>query len=158
MTNDITISFYQNTSELVKIDKNLISVGSVYTGKIHQNYSYPNLVIALSASEISFELTEVNYCRINGVESGYFYIVNRTFDSGIVYLTLKKDVLMSYSNDIKNIRAIIARNENRFNLYINDEIFKSYAYPKTQIKEFPSGFSDNYSIILNVSGKVEGVS
>ena len=61
------------------------------------------------------------------------------------------DALTSFANDIKANTAIIKRNENKWNLYLNDGTFKIYQNPDVLTKEFPSGFNAQ-EFILAVAG------
>ena len=49
--------------------------------------------------------------------------------------------------------AIIKRNANSWNLYIEDGLFKTYANPHIFTKEFPSGFKDPSYVLFVAGGK-----
>lgn len=85
----------------------------------------------------------------------YGFVEQIIFHNNYFDITIKKDLLMTYSMDIKNLSAIIERNEKDFNAYLNDGNMLMRSYEQVQIREFPSGFSNDYSIILNCSGVYE---
>ena len=61
------------------------------------------------------------------------------------------DVLKTYASGIRSNTAVISRQENQYNLYLQDGVFKTYANPHYEIRKFPSGFS-GYHFILSVAG------
>ena len=61
------------------------------------------------------------------------------------------DVLASWQTPLKSLDAVIARNENRYNLYLQDGFFKTYQNPHVSIKPFSGGFTD-HTYILAVAG------
>ena len=67
---------------------------------------------------------------------------------------LSVDVLMTFRDEIKNMEAIIKRQENNYNLYLDDGIFKAYQNTKHKLLKFPNGFSD-FSYILALAGNGE---
>lgn len=153
MTNRISISFYQTKDEKIKVKKKLVTVGTDFIGTIHSEYTYPTVVIALSAKSINFEINTANYAELNGLLNGYYFLQSYEFISGILYVTLQKDVLMTYADKILATTAIIERNENDFNFYLRDDSMMAKAYPQVQIKEFPNGFDGNATYILVTAGK-----
>ena len=71
---------------------------------------------------------------------------------GLLELIRHQDCLMSWGDTIRKQSGIIARQEQEYNTYIPDATFKAYAYPLIQQKIFPSGFTDEPSIILSLAG------
>ena len=61
------------------------------------------------------------------------------------------DVLSTYKDTIRNNSAIVSRQQNKYNLYLQDGNMKQYAFPHIQVAQFPSGFS-SFNLILSVSG------
>lgn len=106
----------------------------------------PVLEIAYDAS-----LTTANYvyvpdwCR-------YYYINNITTGMQRLFFECHVDVLKTYSTDIKKLNCVIARQENKYNLYLNDAKYHLLQY-KTVVREvFPKSFSSRGSYILAVGG------
>ena len=100
--------------------------------------------------ELHGNIINSNYCYIPDFKR-YYYIVDNTLHNNITTLRLKSDVLMSSYNDIKNLSAIVRRNTNINNKYINDDKYITQQNTRVQTKEF-STVANNYSYILLVCG------
>ena len=64
------------------------------------------------------------------------------------------DVLSTYASDIRKLEAVIARQENKWNLYLDDNLFKVDSRTIIQTLDFNKGghFSKTPSIVLVVTG------
>lgn len=93
-----------------------------------------------------------NYLYIPSLERYYFIRNFVQINGGLVELICKEDSLRTFANGLRLQSGIIARQEQEYNTYIPDGTFKAYAYPLIQQKSFPSGFSDEPSIILSLAG------
>ena len=100
--------------------------------------------------ELHGNIINSNYCYIPDFKR-YYYIVDNTLHNNITTLRLKSDVLMSAYDDIKNLSAIVRRNTNINNKYINDDKYITQQNTRVQTKEF-STVANNYSYILLVCG------
>lgn len=100
--------------------------------------------------ELQGNIINYNYCYIEDFKR-YYYIVDNTLHNNITTLRLKSDVLMSSYDNIKNLSAIVRRNTNINNKYINDDKYITQQNTRVQTKEF-STVSNNYSYILLVCG------
>ena len=59
---------------------------------------------------------------------------------------------MTNRKEIKNLKGVLERQENLYNTYLNDPLYKCYNNTRTQVLHFPSGLSnDNY--ILAIGGR-----
>lgn len=139
-----------NSSEVNKIGKSLTSQGW-FTGTLRGECSVMNPTVQLSGFSAS-DVDDVNYMYIE--DFGRFYFVNdiRSIRNGLWEISGHVDVLETYSTQILANSAIIQRQENRYNLYLDDGQFKAYANPQVVIKKFPSGFSSNGNYLLLVVG------
>lgn len=107
-------------------------------------FSYTNVL-----SMQKYQIT--NYAYVPGM-ARYYYVKNfRIVKSGVVELDCHVDVLMTYRTAIRQQRAIVYRQQNRSNLYLNDGVFKVYQNPIVLTREFPSGFTTQ-SFVLAVAG------
>lgn len=83
-----------------------------------------------------------------------FYFVDvenvENIAKGVWIVPLKLDVLMTYSKEILASSANIERSSSNYNLYLNDNFYNAFAYPRIGCKIFPSGFSKNYNYLLTV--------
>lgn len=145
----MTIKFYENLSDKNHVDKVITQVGTDITGTLRDDCSIINPVLQLENFS-GLDLTRVNYAYI--VEFGrYYYINNITLKNKLYEISMHVDVLMSYKNSIRTNTAVVSRQENHYNLYLQDGVFKTEAFPHIQIVQFPDGFSD-FNFIFSVAG------
>lgn len=82
----------------------------------------------------------------------YYYITDlRSIRSSLYEISAHVDVLMSHQQGILSNSAIIKRQQNKWNLYLNDGSFTSYQNPMVLTKNFPQGFTGG-SFVLAVAG------
>lgn len=126
-----------------------ISTLYTLTGELKAETSILNPVILINA-DIS-NLTDCNYMSIPAFARKYFVTDIRSIRNGLVEISGRVDVLTTYQTQILAQRAIIRRQEQEWNLYLNDGVFKVYQNPEIVTKAFPSGFSTQ-EIIIAVAG------
>lgn len=142
------VNFYKNKSDKKYLDKNIELIATTNCiFKDDTTVKNPTLIL----SNIN-GLTQSNYLYIEDFDR-YYYIDNITYSQQRYYIECSCDVLMSFSDDIKNCTAIIERQENEYNLYLNDEEYKVYQYPRVQTKRFANGFDTNSFILAIAGGK-----
>lgn len=146
------LSTYKMTSEKNKLDKTLTDEVQ-YTGTLKESTSILNPVILVQAASVSG-----NYARIP--EFGRYYFITDIISvrNGLWEVHMAVDVLTTYAASIKEQTAVIARQENKYNLWLDDPEFKVYNYGQVRTMEFPAGFSDNQTFILAVAGGAHEVS
>ena len=138
----MTIILYQNTSAPNYLNKNLTIIEEL-TGTLREPTSIVDPVITIErGSPLGF-----NYARIPDFNRYYYVTGISSVNNGLISISLHCDVLMTYSDNIKSWDAIVKRQENKFNLYLDDGIFKAYQNTKHKIIAFPNGFTE-YSYIL----------
>ena len=140
------IILYQNTSPANMVNKSPTQVG-VLEGVLRAPTSIINPVISIEyANPVGF-----NYIYIQ--EFGRYYFVNGiSIESDkLIVVSAHVDVLKTYATAIANFDAVVKRNENKFNLYLDDGIFKAYQNTKHKVIQFPYGFTE-YSYILALAG------
>lgn len=77
----------------------------------------------------------------------------RNVARGVWHIPCILDVLYTYESEILSSKQVIDRNENDYNLYLEDNMYARRAYPLTQcVSEF-SGFSNDYTYIVNTVAK-----
>ena len=142
------LKLYKNVSEKNVLDKNITEL-SVLSGTLRDDCSIINPVILIEDTA-GFDLKYTNYAYIE--EFGRFYYINNIVcKNGLFELQMHVDVLKTHANGIRANEAVIARQQNQYNLYLQDGVFKTYAYPHIQIKQFPTGFTD-FNFIFSVAG------
>lgn len=146
----ITIKCYQNLSENNVVDKNITQLGNDLTGTLKENCSIINPVIEIQGIPAE-NIAHLNYIYIPSF-SRYYYVNNiDVAGTHLFILRCHVDVLKTYAAGIRNNNAVISRQENKYNLYLSDGVFKTYANPHYQIVKFPNGFS-GYHYVLTVAG------
>jgi len=144
----MNISLYTNLSDKNVMDKVLYHNADI-TGTLREDCSIINPVIKLE-NMTATQLKECNYCYIPDF-GRYYYINNIVCKNKLYELTMHVDVLTSFKDGIRANDAVISRQENNYNLYLQDGVFKTYANPHYEIKQFPAGFS-GYHFIFSVAG------
>lgn len=143
------IKLFNNLSDKIVVDKNITQIGNDHTGTLREDCSVIDPVISIENINAS-DIPICNYAYIAEF-ARYYYINNIVCRGKLFELHMHVDVLMSYKGDIRTNNAVISRQENKWNLYLQDGVFKEQANPHYQIIKFPSGFS-SFNYILAVSG------
>lgn len=145
----MTIKLFVNASEKNKLDKAL-TLALETTGTLKEDTSLTDPVIKLTGKTFS-EMASINYMQI--VDLGRYYFINDviSINNDIVEVHAHVDVLTTYKDQIRAQNAIIARQEKKWNLYLNDGVFKTYQNPHIVTKAFPSGFTEQH-FIFSVAG------
>lgn len=110
------------------------------------------VVSGLSAGDVS----SINYITVETLGRSYFVTDIQSVVNNVFEFTAHVDVLSSYADEIKAQTAVIHRQENAWNLYLDDGIFKTYQNPNIVTKLFPSGFTTQ-SFILAVAGGAQNI-
>lgn len=148
------ITLYQNVSEKNRLNKEFtdeLAATAIFKDEV--DIINPTLRITGDISIISF-----NYLYIKELNR-YYYIDNIvSVRNNLWELKCSIDVLMTYKEGIKTQNALISRQENKYNLYLPDDHFKTLATPRIQVKAFPNSFTDEATLgnrvrfILTVAG------
>ena len=138
--------FYKNNSDNIVVNKNLtLLTTKTIVLKEDTSIITPTIILAYDNNVI-----KSNYIYITEL-GRYYFINNVTCSQNRIIIDCDCDELFTYKNEILNSKAVIKRQENQFNTYLNDEKYKAYEYSRIQTKYFPSGFT-NESFILAVAG------
>ena len=128
-----------------KLNKN-VGVARSLEGTLREPSSIIDPVILIETSPTGF-----NYMYIPDFKR-YYYIVNVTsVRNGLVEVAGHVDVLKTYANEIRGFTAIIQRQENMYNTYLDDGVFKAYQNSNHKIISFPVSFTDT-SFVLALAG------
>lgn len=142
------IELKTNNSEQNRLNKDTKTIMTV-SGVLKEETSIIDPVIKIEC-EIS-DVTGCNYLSIPVFKRSYFVNDIRSIRNGLVEFSCHVDVLSTYAEQIKNNTGIIKRQENKWNLYLNDGTFKVYQNPNVLTKAFPSGFTTQ-EFVLAVAG------
>lgn len=139
------IVLQNNKSEQNKIGKNIDNILTV-SGVLKDETSILSPSILVNADLDA--LTSANYMKIDSFGRKYFITDIKSIRRGLVQINGRCDVLETYKDYIKQQTAVIARQENKWNLYLNDSIFKTYQNPIYIFKKFDKGFQNDMECYL----------
>lgn len=142
----IGVTCYNNNSPELVVNKNLARVGTTQTCYFKAAADITTPTITLALDTVNF-----NYVYIDATDRWYYVTRARSLKNNLWELDLKCDVLASFSTDIGNADAIVARQENKWNLYLDDGVYKCYQDPEIYTETF-SGSFDTHSFVLLVAG------
>lgn len=140
------IVLFKSLSDERTIGKKL-EVVAEYTGTFRESVDLLNPTFNISANSIP----ECNYVYIRSFNRFYYITSKVSQNKGVFRFSCKVDVLQTYLSELLELRAIIGKQENQYNLYLNDGTFKIYQNPKITCHSFPYGFSTE-NFILAVAG------
>lgn len=144
-----TIDFQINSSENNRLDKTTSTVLSL-SGTLKEGTSIVNPVILVEASPAT--LAVCNYAVISVFNNRRYFITDvQSYRNALTEVHMKCDVLSTYASQIRNCEALIYKQENIWNLYLDDGTFKAYQNPMLGGYEFPNGFN-TLQYILSVAG------
>lgn len=141
----VTINFYTCTSDPKKAEKSLTLLKSAACElKGDVDLKSPVILVTGDAAEFA----ACNYMTIDDFDRAYFVDRVTCSPGGILQIAASCDVLSSAWKYIKHKNAIIERQENAFNLLLNDGSFQAYANDQVITKEFPQGFSTPAYVLI----------
>lgn len=143
-----TVALQSNSSPKNQLDKSVSGVLSV-SGTLKEGTSVIDPVILIQAPLST--LVNANYMTISAFGRSYFITDIRSIRNDLVEISGHVDVLSTYAAGIRGNNAIIYRQENDWNLYLDDGSFQIYQNPSVLTRPFPSGFS-TLEFILAVAG------
>lgn len=142
------IILQKNKSEMNKLTKEIENIMTV-SGTLKSDTSVIDPIIMIECDLST--VTNCNYMTISAFGRSYFVNNIRSIKTGLVEFSCHVDVLSSFADSIKTNTAIVRKQENNWNLYLNDGTFKVYQNPIVLTKAFPSGFT-HQEFVLAVAG------
>lgn len=144
-----TIQIQRNESPLNKIGKRIVDIKSLYGSlKNETDIINPKILVDVNFSDIKY----TNYLTIPEFNRKYFIDEIVAVRDNMLMISAHVDVLESFGNLIKENTAVVLRQENDFNLLLNDGVFKAQQNPRIFLRDFPSGLGDfNYILITGGS-------
>lgn len=149
----MTITFYRITDDKKQVSKTLNNTTKIKesTGVIKSDCSVMEPRLEM---EYDVALITANYMYIP--DFGRYYFIDR-IDTGAQRLFIQGhiDVLQTYSTQIRNLYCIVARqeNENKSNLYLNDEIWRNLQIKQAVPLAFPKSFDKDGSFVFVTGGQ-----
>ena len=143
------IILYYNNSEKIRLDKELTQIGTI-EGRLFQNTSItkPSIMFDLDTAVFS-----ANYLYIPQFNRYYFINDEVNVSANKWQIEAKVDVLTSFKSAIRENIAIIERQENEYNLYLDDKYYRAYQNEEVQYKKFSGSLpTDKYILVVNGGG------
>lgn len=135
-----------NTEELNKISKSPTTVRTL-SGTLREETDIVDPEILI---EFDGALTDCNYMYIQVLSRYYFITKIESVRNKLWRIYAHCDVLKTYAEAILNTEAVVARSENRYNLFLNDSMYKAFSNPRLQIANFPQKFTgESYVLVMN---------
>lgn len=143
-----TISLFKTASENNRVVKVLTDEKQL-SGELRNQTSVLSPKIRIESAD---NIAGYNYCYIP--EFGrYYYIVDITsVRTNAWEVSMRCDVLMSYSAQIKSLRPIIERDETGQSAGLVDNDLPISINKKVQKLYFPNGFTKDIQYVLTTSG------
>lgn len=145
----MNITLYTNNSEPIVVDKDLTLIRTV-SGELKKETSIINPVILF---EMAIETAQnFNYMYIEELNRYYYVTDAVSVRNGLVEVSARIDVLMTYADAIKQNTGIIERQQKEYDLYLNDNEFSIENRRTITTKNFPQGFTTGDNFFLTVVG------
>lgn len=163
-----SIYFYKNQADNITVDKStsLTHKGTILLNDFRDNFDVYNPLLIIQADDEHIKTPnnavyttfikdvasgEINYFSISasikpgdssvGTISRYYYLVSYyIIQNNIIAMRLHEDVLLTRKLLITSSYGIVSRNENSYNLLINDPKIKTYSDPVIRRKKFSYSF------------------
>ena len=150
----MTITLYKNLSESIVVDKSLTEITTV-EGALRDGSSIIDPTIRFDFNVDS--ISGANYIYIHEWNRYYFVQNITSLYNSYWLIQCHVDVLYTYRVPVRRLSAIIARQQNLYNLYLDDDKFLVNAQRLYWTKAFPNrvtaGNSANAkSFILSLAG------
>lgn len=146
------VKLQENLSPSNMVSKNVTDIATA-TGTLREGTSILSPSILIDSQLEADILGRVNYAYIE-LWHRYYYVTDISLDvTGLWLVHMHVDVLMSYATEIRQQNCIVARQERRYNMYLDDGWFMSFQNPIVQTPYFSvSNPFEGQSYILVVAG------
>lgn len=145
----ITVKLLHNSSPVEKIGKTL-DAGTDFTCDLKADTSVlkPTLILQSASSLAGF-----NYMYIQDF-GRYYFIDDIVSKNNVIWeVSGHVDVLETYKQGILSNTAVLKRQQNKYNTYLNDERWPVYTYDDVITFKFTnSGFKKTLEYLLIVAG------
>ena len=122
----MTIDIRYTSSEYNKISKQILTLTRL-EGTLRNNSDTinPEIIIEGNIEDVA----GANYLTIYSFKRHYFITSIESIRAGVYMIKAHVDVLTTYAGAIKSNTAIIRRQANSFNLYLDDGVMRIYQNP-----------------------------
>ena len=140
------VHLMNNTDELNKILKSPTLVMTLH-GFLREQTDIVDPEIMIEYEGV---LVNCNYMHIPVFNRYYFITKIESVRTNLWRIYAHCDVLKTYAEGILDTEAVVARSENRYNLFLNDSMYKVNSNPRLQIANFPGKFTgESYVLVMN---------
>ena len=144
----MTIDIQYTSSEANRVNKQILGLTRLEGAlRNNSNTTDPEILIEGNIQDMA----GANYLTIYSFKRHYFIRNIESICNGLYLIRAHVDVLTTFATAIKGNSAIIHRQANSFNLYLDDGVMKVYQNPIVETYEFPQGFS-GHMYVLTVAG------
>lgn len=144
----MTLTLYKTLSDSITLDKELEQL-IMLSGILREESSIIDPVILIE--DLDDFLPEMNYAYIQEFNRYYYITGIESVRTGLWRVSFHVDVLYTYKDAIRENSGIIERNENLYDLQLNDGLFRTRQNPRIVQVPFPSGFN-TWNFVLGVAG------
>lgn len=140
------ITFYTNNSEKNALTKTKTQIVRL-DGTLKDGTSLLDPTVL--CYHLDSYIPDINYFYIDEFARYYFITGVEIVRNDLWQISGHVDVLATYKDQILANRAIIQRNQNNYNLLLNDGLFKTQQNPRIATIPFSTGFTtSNYVLAL----------
>ena len=155
----MNVNFYKYTGANNVINKNLGEPTLIECNMEVATTQINPVVRVTFTDELAPSTLDYNYCIVTLGSTNYPYFIDLNnvvnIGKGVFNVPMTLDLLEFYNTKILDSTAIIERSSTAYNMYLRDDLYSAYGYPLIGCMEFPNGFTDNYTYILNVCNSIE---
>ena len=144
----MTITLYHTTSDINVVNKIFDTENSI-TINFKNIEDIDNPVITLTLDN---NINNYNYFYLPTLKRYYFITKIEIINNNIYKITGHIDVLMSFKDKFLPLKAIIKRNENSFNSYLDDNYYKTVSYSRVQTKKFNKELNGTGYVLITAGG------
>lgn len=144
-----SVVLYKNESPVEKIGKTFSNSHTISDVVLKRDTSILRPVLLINSAQ---DIYTYNYMYIS--EFGRYYFIDdiRSVNNNMWEISAHVDVLETYKDEILSNQAVIRRQQNRYNTYLNDPEWLVYAYESVVAYKFTSPFNKNLKYLLAVAG------
>lgn len=146
----ITVALYRNDSAPNVFSKQLTKLWEG-TGTLRDACGILTPALTIEA-DLSPYLNRMNYMYIDSFSRFYYLAEPIVITNNLYAVSGTVDALMSWRNETLENYAIIARQENAYNLMLDDGVFKAQSNPIVQRLNFTGGFTVTEPILVVAGG------
>ena len=140
-----SVVLMNNQQELNRISKSPATVMTL-TGTLREETDIVDPEINI---EYNGTLTNVNYMYIAEFHRYYFITKIESVRTNLWRVSGHCDVLKTYAQVLLGTECVVARSESRYNMLLNDSMFKVNANPRIQCLNFPNSFTgESYVLVM----------